>query len=111
MALSTIVVGKNSGGMNLFIFRGEESHPRSFVKAISWRVLGSLDTFILSLIITGDIRAAGAIASIETLTKIVLYYLHERAWSAVPWGRQQALCLGDKSNVTESGEQAVQATS
>lgn len=76
----------------MFIFRGRESHPRSVVKAVTWRVLGSLDTFILSLIVTGDISAAGAIASIETMTKIVLYYLHERAWSSVSWGRQAALC-------------------
>ena len=72
----------------MLLFRGKESHPRSIVKAISWRVLGSLDTFILSWLVTGSLEAAGAIASIETLTKIILYYFHERVWSAIEWGRE-----------------------
>ena len=72
----------------MLLFRGKESHPRSIVKAISWRVLGSLDTFLLSWLVTGSLEAAGAIASIETLTKIILYYFHERVWSAIEWGRE-----------------------
>jgi uncharacterized membrane protein len=38
-------------------------------------------------LLTGKVGLAGAIASIEVITKIVLYYLHERVWSVVPWGR------------------------
>jgi uncharacterized membrane protein len=72
----------------MFLFRGKDSHPRSIVKAISWRVLGSFDTFVLSTIVTGNIRAAGAIASIETVTKVILYYFHERAWTSVQWGQE-----------------------
>ena len=64
-----------------------ESHRRSIVKAITWRILGSIDTFVLSLIVTGSAHKAGVIASIETVTKIFLYYLHERGWSFVKWGR------------------------
>ncbi len=67
--------------------RAPESHPRSIVKAISWRLVGSLDTFILSLVITHNLVFAGSIASVESITKIILYYFHERAWAAVPWGR------------------------
>ncbi len=66
---------------------GADSHLRSFVKAVSWRVVGSLDTFLLSLLITGKLKYAVSIASAEALTKIVLYYLHERAWRLVAWGR------------------------
>jgi uncharacterized membrane protein/peptidoglycan hydrolase-like protein with peptidoglycan-binding domain len=66
----------------------QESHRRSLAKAISWRVLGSVDTFILSWVITGSPLAAGSIASAETVTKVVLYYLHERAWSVGRWGRK-----------------------
>lgn len=69
------------------LFRAPESHPRSLVKAISWRLVGSLDTFVLSLFVTHSFVFAGSIASAETVTKIVLYYFHERAWAAVPWGR------------------------
>jgi uncharacterized membrane protein len=59
------------------------------LKAISWRALGSIDTFLLSWLFTSSPKAAGAIASTEVFTKIGLYYLHERAWSGVPWGTKQ----------------------
>jgi len=64
-----------------------DSHARSIAKAVSWRVTGSLDTFILALLITGSGAWAGSIAGAEMVTKIVIYYLHERAWSWVRWGR------------------------
>jgi uncharacterized membrane protein len=70
----------------VFLFRGHETHSRSFVKAASWRLLGSIDTFLLSWFFTGSPKAAGAIASTEVLTKILLYYFHERLWSSVRWG-------------------------
>ena len=69
------------------LFRAPESHPRSLLKAISWRMLGSIDTFVLSLIITHKLSFAASIASVETVTKILLYYFHERIWAIVPWGR------------------------
>ena len=68
-----------------------EAHTRSFAKAVSWRMTGSLDTFVLSLLITGSFKFAGGIAATELLTKIVLFYLHERAWHYVPWGRRAAV--------------------
>lgn len=68
------------------ILIGNESHKRSVLKAISWRTLGSIDTFLLSWLFTSNAKAAGAIALTEVLTKIVLYYFHERAWSAASWG-------------------------
>ena len=70
----------------MLLFRGREAHSRSMAKAFSWRVLGSLDTFLLSWFFTSDVKAAGAIATTEVLTKMVLYYFHERAWSSVRWG-------------------------
>ena len=70
----------------MLLFKGKEAHSRSFAKAVSWRVLGSLDTFLLSWLFTSSLKAAGAIATTEVLTKMVLYYLHERAWSNVSWG-------------------------
>jgi uncharacterized membrane protein len=63
---------------------------RSLLKAVSWRVVGSIDTFILSLIVTGNGRYAVSIASVEALTKIALYYLHERAWRRIGWERLEA---------------------
>lgn len=70
----------------MLLFRGRESHPRSFVKAVSWRTLGSIDTFILGFLFTSDVKTAGSIAGTEVVTKILLYYFHERLWAMVPWG-------------------------
>lgn len=67
--------------------RFREAHTRSIAKAVSWRITGSIDTFVLSLIITGSLHLAGGIAVTELATKIVLYYFHERAWHFVAWGR------------------------
>jgi uncharacterized membrane protein len=65
--------------------RMRDSHPRSIVKALSWRVVGSLDTFVLSLIFTRSLQLAGSIAVTEMFTKMALYYFHERIWTAIPW--------------------------
>lgn len=64
-----------------------DAHRRSLIKAVSWRITGSIDTFLLSWIITGDHIVAGTISGVEVLTKIALYYLHERAWLRIRWGR------------------------
>lgn len=66
---------------------GFEGHRRSLVKAVTWRATGSIDTFIISLILTGRVTLAGSIAGTELMTKIILYYLHERVWAIIPWGR------------------------
>lgn len=73
----------------MLLFRGHETHSRSVVKAASWRLLGSIDTFLLSWYFTGSPKAAGAIALTEVLTKMVLYYFHERVWSSVQWGAER----------------------
>jgi uncharacterized membrane protein len=70
----------------VILFRTHEAHSRSLIKAISWRALGSIDTFVLGWIFTGKPGVAGAIASTEVITKTILYYLHERAWSGIRWG-------------------------
>jgi len=51
-------------------------------------MMASLDTFVISFVVTGRIGIAGSIAGIEMLTKIAFYYLHERIWAMVPWGRR-----------------------
>jgi uncharacterized membrane protein len=68
---------------------GREAHTRSFVKAVTWRLTGSIDTFILSLLVTGNIKMAGAISALELMTKIFLYYTHERIWGKIPWGKKR----------------------
>jgi uncharacterized membrane protein len=67
-----------------------ETKRRSLVKAVSWRITGSLDTFFISWIVTGHPKVALSITSIEFLTKILLYWSHERAWLKIGWGRSMA---------------------
>lgn len=67
--------------------RAPEAHSRSLLKAVSWRLLGSIDTFVISYFVTGRLVFAASIASVETFTKICLYYFHEQAWARVRWGR------------------------
>jgi uncharacterized membrane protein len=64
-----------------------ESSKRSIAKAVSWRITGTLDTFIISWLITGELTLAGAIAFTEIVTKVFLYWFHERIWNRVHWGR------------------------
>jgi sulfate adenylyltransferase large subunit len=70
------------------LIRSTESHMRSIAKAASWRMTGSLDTFIIATFITGNPKAAGAVALTEILTKTLLYYFHERVWILIPWGKR-----------------------
>jgi len=64
-----------------------EKAYRSIVKTISWRVLGTVDTIIISYIITDNLKMATSIGSIELVTKMILYYYHERAWNKINLGR------------------------
>ncbi len=60
---------------------------RSLLKTITWRILASLDTFLIAWFVSGSISVGGWIATIEVITKIILYYFHERAWNRVKWGQ------------------------
>jgi uncharacterized membrane protein len=69
------------------VLYGAESHTRSVAKAVSWRTLGTVDTFVISWVMTGRLTLAGSIAGLEFATKIAWYYLHERIWASIHWGR------------------------
>ena len=56
------------------------SYKRHLLKTISWRIIGTLDTILLSWFITGNWKWGLAIGTTEVITKMVLYFLHERAW-------------------------------
>lgn len=58
----------------------DSSHKRHIAKAITWRFIGTLDTMLLSWFITGDPLLGLQIGLAEVLTKMILYYLHERVW-------------------------------
>ena len=65
-----------------------DKHYRSLTKAISWRLTGTLDTVLISYLITGRIRWALSIGFVELFTKVSLYYLHERLWNKISFGRK-----------------------
>jgi uncharacterized membrane protein len=56
---------------------------KSALKAITWRIIGTIDTMIISFLITGKITVALSIGSIEVFTKMILYYFHERLWAHI----------------------------
>ena len=64
-----------------------ETNTRSLAKAVSWRMTGTIDTFIVSYFVTGELALAGSIASLEVITKIILYWFHERVWTRIRWGK------------------------
>ncbi len=70
-----------------FTGKNVEKGYRSVVKTITWRILGTIDTIIISWFIVGDIRFAVSIGGIELFTKMFLYYFHERLWARSNFGR------------------------
>ena len=53
---------------------------RHILKSVSWRLIGTIDTMILGWLVTGDIKLGLAIGGFEVITKMILYFLHERVW-------------------------------
>jgi adenylyl-sulfate kinase len=68
------------------LFRKDPTVKRHLAKTISWRIVGSLDTMLLGWLITGHIEVGAKIGGVELLTKMVLYYLHERSWHHLKFG-------------------------
>jgi uncharacterized membrane protein len=67
-----------------------EKPKRSLVKALSWRATGTLDTMLISFLITGQLKWAVSIGFVELFTKMGLYFVHERVWNRVAYGRVKA---------------------
>ena len=85
----------------------DESHLRSLAKAISWRCVGTIDTFLVSFLVlrvsgatdtaTEAAKVSSGIAGVEVITKVVLYYLHERAWARISFGRPRPMTLEENA--------------
>lgn len=63
-----------------------ETHKRTLVKTLSWRLSASIITFILSYIFTGSLVISGSIVSSEVIVKTAWYYIHERIWNIIKLG-------------------------
>lgn len=61
---------------------------RSFVKALSYRIWGTLSSFAVAYVLTGSAELSGLIAFWETVVKVGIYYVHERGWNFIQWGRR-----------------------
>ncbi len=77
--------------------RMADKHYRSLFKAVSWRITGSIDTLVISYLITGRLKWALTISGVELFTKIGLYYVHERVWENLSFGRVKQPPVGTKN--------------
>jgi uncharacterized membrane protein len=65
-----------------------EKPLRSILKTVSWRIVGTVDTIAISWLLTGEIETALAIGSVELVTKMILYFGHERLWNMISFGKE-----------------------
>ena len=64
-----------------------DSNRRSLAKTLTWRITGSASTFTIAYMVTGSFGVSSLVAVIQMCVNTVLYWLHERAWTKVLWGR------------------------
>ena len=67
----------------------KESRKRHIIKTFTWRAIGTLDTFLLSWLISGNPMTGLQIGLTEVVTKMILYYLHERTWYRINFGLER----------------------
>ena len=60
---------------------------RSLAKAVSYRILGSGTTVVVAYLVTGDVALSGAVGVGDLILKTAAYYVHERIWANIAWGR------------------------
>ncbi len=65
----------------------KEKSTRSILKSVSWRTIGTIDTFLISYLVTGKLDFALTIGGVEVFTKMTLYYFHERTWNRINYGK------------------------
>ncbi len=78
------------------------SHLRHVLKAITWRILGTLDTILLSWLITGNAMTGLKIGVSEVLTKMLLYYLHERVWFKINLSNDGTVLASRKRHIAKT---------
>ncbi|MFS4456539.1 DUF2061 domain-containing protein [Maribacter sp. 2304DJ31-5] len=87
MIVDQLILDKKTSKGKYTSDKKSEKPIRSIAKAISWRVIGTLDTLLISYILTGKVAVAASIASIDFVTKMFLYFFHERIWNKINWGK------------------------
>ena len=87
MIADQFLINNEAASRSYIADRASEQPKRSIAKSISWRTIGTLDTILISWIITGTLSLAFSIGLVELVTKMVLYFSHERLWNTIKWGR------------------------
>ena len=65
-----------------------DSRIRSIVKSVTWRILALTITILVSFVIVGNWTVSISIGIVANLTKAFFYYIHERFWERIGWGRE-----------------------
>ena len=68
-----------------------DTHKRSIAKTISWRVVASIITGVVTFFLTGRLDFAGTVGLADTLVKFLIYYVHERMWARISYGKPRPL--------------------
>ena len=76
------VLPKSAGAWDL-----NDTAARSLVKTVTWRITGSTATFLIAYAMTGNFAVAGVIGVTQLISNTILYYIHERVWNRIVWGR------------------------
>ncbi len=87
MIADQFIINNKSAKVTYSKDKNSEKPKRSIVKSISWRVVGTLDTILISWVVTGTLSLAFSIGMVELVTKMVLYFFHERIWNSISWGK------------------------
>jgi len=66
-----------------------ETHLRSILKGISWRIGGTSVTIVVAWLLTRNVTIAAKIGVVETVLKIGVFYIHERVWNRVNIGKKE----------------------
>ena len=90
----------------------KESHLRSILKGLTWRFIATSMIFIITYFTTGEIKTAMTVAAIEFPVKLLIYYLHERAWQTIPRGGiRKMFGIKKKTKTTEKKNVRIPKTS
>ena len=79
-----------------------DSHLRSLLKGLTWRLVGSGSTMLIAWTVTGEVTLGASIAAVDFVAKFIIYYLHERAWLCVPPGTVRKWFRKDSGENTDS---------
>lgn len=86
--IDQVLINSNQNQKTTFKTDSVTEKPlRSIVKSISWRIVGTMDTMLISWMVTGKLDTALLIGGVEVVTKMILYFFHERIWNNIKWGK------------------------